>query len=306
MKELISTIKKWQQAGRGFKIARVIQTWGSSPRPVGSIMLISDDLEMIGSVSGGCVEGAVLKEAQSLEDGASKILDYGVSDEEAWAVGLTCGGKLKVYLQSWESTTENEWSKTLSSLLEMKQACALISRLPSTGHNLDSVIVADGTLVSGQAPPVVISEAKSLLNMRKNELVNIEEHDYFIHSFPSASRLIIIGAAHITVDLVMLAHQFEFESFVIDPRGAFVDKTIFQEKPDHLIEKYPSEVLPQLALDSNCYAVILSHDPKIDDDALKFLLNTSVAYVGALGSRKNHESKTRRGRKRIKNSSWLL
>ncbi len=294
MKEHISTLEQWQEAGRSFKIARVIQTWGSSPKPVGSSMLIADNLEMIGSVSGGCVEGAVLKEAQSLEAGIGKILDYGVSDDEAWAVGLTCGGKLKVYLQSWDSPEAKELGKKLSSLLEKNQACALISKLGDTSQNLNALIAADGTLVSGEVPPAVIDEAKRILEMRKNEMISIEGNDYFVHAFPSRSRLVIIGAAHITVDLVMLARQFDFETFVIDPRGTFVDKTIFNEKPDHLIEKYPSEVLHELALDTNCYTVILSHDPKIDDDALKIILKTSVAYVGALGSRKNQEKRVAR------------
>ena len=100
MKDLVSTINLWQQLKKDFAIARVINTWGSAPRPVGSAMLVSREGEMAGSVSGGCVEGAVLKAAiHVMETGQSKSLAYGVSDDEAWTVGLTCGGNIKVFVQ---------------------------------------------------------------------------------------------------------------------------------------------------------------------------------------------------------------
>ena len=102
MKELLPQIVKWTREKKPFAIARVIQTWGSSPRPVGSALIISSDMEMAGSVSGGCVEGAVLKEAkQIIETTGGKRLSYGVSDDEAWSVGLTCGGKIQIYLQAY-------------------------------------------------------------------------------------------------------------------------------------------------------------------------------------------------------------
>jgi xanthine dehydrogenase accessory factor len=106
--------------------------------------------------------------------------------------------------------------------------------------------------------------------------------------------MIIIGAAHITADLVQLAHQFDFETIVIDPRGTFAKNTSFVVKPDQIYERYPSEVLNDFQLDPYTYAVILSHDPKIDDDALQILLRKKVAYIGALGSKKNHEKRSQR------------
>ena len=106
--------------------------------------------------------------------------------------------------------------------------------------------------------------------------------------------MIIIGAAHITADLVQLGHEFDFETIVIDPRGIFAKNTTFAVKPDRISEKYPSEVLNDFELDPYTYAVILSHDPKIDDNALQILLRSKVAYIGALGSRKTHEKRTAR------------
>ncbi|MEM1121104.1 MAG: XdhC family protein, partial [Bacteroidota bacterium] len=108
------------------------------------------------------------------------------------------------------------------------------------------------------------------------------------------SQLLIIGAAHITVDLVTLGKMYGFETIVIDPRGIFTNKTQFTTPPDQLYEKYPAEVLPDYDLDAHTYAVVLSHDPKIDDNALHILLKSDVAYIGALGSRKTQAKRVAR------------
>ncbi|MDH4296863.1 MAG: hypothetical protein OEV74_11320, partial [Cyclobacteriaceae bacterium] len=133
MKALLKQINTWAAQNKPMVLARVIQTWGSSPRPVGSSMLISGDLDMAGSVSGGCVEGAVLKEAKSIM-GASrgKRLFYGVSDDDAWAVGLSCGGKIQVYLQPWFTavdTPEKKVALKLQQLLADNKTCVLVTLL---------------------------------------------------------------------------------------------------------------------------------------------------------------------------------
>ena len=106
--------------------------------------------------------------------------------------------------------------------------------------------------------------------------------------------MIIIGAAHITVDLVQLANMYGFETIVIDPRGIFSNKTQFTLPPDKIFEQYPSEVLGNYQLDAYTYAVVLSHDPKIDDNALHILLRSKVGYIGALGSRKTQAKRVAR------------
>lgn len=286
---------QWTRENKSFAVARVIQTWGSSPRPIGSALIISEDMEMAGSVSGGCVEGAVLKEAkQIIKDKTAKTLSYGVSDDEAWSVGLTCGGRIQVYLQAWPvvgSPEAKEWN-LLRQYVNDGKGCVLITELID-GSGGSTLLTEEGTHGSS-LPEEVKSKAHEAYLHRAHSSITWGDSQYFIHVFPPKSRLLIIGAAHITADLVQLAKLYDFETIVIDPRGAFANRTQFPVAPDRIMEKYPSEVLNDLRLDVYTYAVILSHDPKIDDNALQILLRSSVAYIGALGSRKTHEKRITR------------
>ena len=296
MKELLPQITAWAHLGKPFALARVIQTWGSSPRPVGSALIISDDGEMAGSVSGGCVEGAVVKEAKNvLAQQMGKRLAFGVSDDEAWSVGLTCGGKVQVYLQPFPTGQSQEgdvWHALIQSLNDNKSGVLVTTLID--GVTTSSFLSMEGTMLGPALPEELLVKAREAFSKRVHESVAIGEAQYFIHVFPRKSQLLIIGAAHITADLVQLAHLHDFETTVIDPRGAFADRTQFVQAPDQIVVKYPSEVLDQYPLDANSYAVILSHDPKIDDDALKILLRSKVAYIGALGSRKTHDKRITR------------
>lgn len=292
MKELLEQMKMWTAENKMMVLARVIQTWGSSPRPVGSCMLISRDLEMAGSVSGGCVEGAILKESKSIFGGKKgKKLFYGVTDDDAWAVGLSCGGQLQVYLQPWAES--NEVVQKLVLCLNENRSCILVSLLADDECRNTLIIPEHGTF-GDELPNEVLQKSLDAFEKRKHDHFTAGGTQYFIHVFPKRSQLIIIGAAHITADLVQMAHEFDFETIVIDPRSTFAKNTMFNVKPDKVIEKYPSEVLHDFELGAYTYAVILSHDPKIDDDALQILLPKNLAYIGALGSKKNHEKRTKR------------
>lgn len=294
MKELLKQINTWSAQHKQMALARVIQTWGSSPRPVGSSMLISEDLEMAGSVSGGCVEGAVLKEAKTIMGGTTgKRLSYGVSDDDAWAVGLSCGGKIQVYLQPWFDVTQKEVANNLLRCLNENKNSILVSTIVE-GTTKNTLILPNGNNFGNELPHEVIQNSLEAFEKRRHQNLTIGEVEYFIHVFPQRSQMIIIGAAHITTDLINLAHEFDFETIVIDPRSTFAKNTAFSTRPDQLFEKYPSEVLSDFELGANSYAIILSHDPKIDDDALQILLRKRVAYIGALGSKKNHEKRTSR------------
>ena len=290
MKELLNLLKNWNNSGEKLALARVIQTWGSSPRPVGSCMLITGHGNMAGSVSGGCVESAVIKESKNVfEDGLSKRLAYGVTDDDAWAVGLTCGGKIQVYLQPWPYDISD---KIIGLLLANETF--MLSTLLVDGKSLNTIITPDKKMFGNKLPDEVVEKSIEAFNKRNHQTLMREGVEYFIQVFPKRSRIIIIGAAHITADLVSLASHYDFETIVVDPRKTFATQTAFITKPDWIIEKYPSEVLHGLSLDPYTYAVILSHDPKIDDDALEVLLRSDVAYIGALGSKKNHEKRINR------------
>ncbi|MFK7810453.1 MAG: XdhC family protein [Saprospiraceae bacterium] len=307
MKELFSTVKEWIASDKRFAIATVIKTWGSSPRLVGSSMLIAEDGSMAGSVSGGCVEGAVVKAAKelpdwlvptdSLESGRGTVLDFGISDDEAWAVGLSCGGKLQVYVEPFiafsEIEGEQEIWKNLEKSLESNTASILVSNI-SDEKQKHYLVFPDGQIIGETLPKEFITIVLQSYQDRKNQIVEYENDNYFIQLFPPQNKLIAIGAAHITVDLVDLAKQFGFETIIIDPRGVFANKTTFNTSPDQIFEKYPVEVLQELTLDEYTYAAVLSHDPKIDDNALQILLRSKVAYVGALGSRRTHAKRVAR------------
>jgi len=298
MKELLPYLQEWADKGHEFAIATVIQTWGSSPRPVGSTMLVSKDMEMAGSVSGGCVEGAVIREAMPLiEKGAAKRLAFGVADEDAWAVGLSCGGKIQVFAERFLAFDERPEERAAWALLrdrlENNRPCILVSRLED-GQGHHSLVLPGGGTAGQAIGEGLKSEALRAYRERKSQGVEWEGQAYFLQVFPSRSQMIIIGAAHITADLIQLGNMYGFETIVIDPRGVFAHKSQFPQPPDQLIDKYPAEVLNDYTLDAYTYAVVLSHDPKIDDNALHILLPSGIAYIGALGSKRTHEKRVNR------------
>lgn len=298
MKELFSVIEDWTNQNKEFAIATVIQTWGSSPRPIGSSMIVSSDMEMAGSVSGGCVEGAVIKSALPLiENKAGQRLAYGVADEDAWAVGLSCGGKMQVFAERFlafdERPEEKEVWENLQDCLSNNKACVLMTRI-ADGEPHHLLVLPDGSVFGKNPKEVLVKEGLRAYNERKNQMIEQEGSNYFAQVFPRKSQMLIIGAAHITVDLVELAKLYDFETIVIDPRGIFSSKTQFTSPPDKIFSDYPAEVLPDYTLDAYTYAVVLSHDPKIDDNALHLLLPSKATYIGALGSKRTHAKRVKR------------
>lgn len=300
MKELLPVIDQWTTAGKPFALATVIQTWGSAPRPVGSTMLVAEDMELAGSVSGGCVEGAVMREALPLiEAGTARPLHFGVSDDEAWAVGLSCGGKISVLAERFlaydpRPAEQAAW-QTLQQRLQTNQPLVLVSRV-GEGDPYHAVVTPQGEVIGQDLPAALRDAALTAYRQRRHDLLDSEQADtrYFIQVFPRRSHLLLVGAAHIAVDLVALAQRYDFETVVIDPRGIFADKTQFAVPPDRIADQYPEEVLADYPLDAYTYAVVLSHDPKIDDNALHRLLRSEVAYIGALGSKKTHAKRVAR------------
>ncbi|WP_305983182.1 XdhC family protein [Roseivirga thermotolerans] len=276
MTDIVSRLRELVENRKRFAIARVIQTWRSSPRPVGSAMLVTEDGTMTGSVSGGCVESAVVAKALDvLKHNKAVVADFGVADDEAWEVGLSCGGAIKVLIQSGDSI---DWEVILNAL-ESNVALAWVTNL-NNGYANAFYSAQDGS-----------DEVKQALEQRQNFFA---DEQWFIHVFPPRLRMLLIGSAHISTELLVLAQLHDFETLLIDPRDTFVRKTERIIKPDRLEVKWPQEVLPTLKLDRDCFAVILSHDPKIDDEALKLLLPSEVRYIGALGSKKTHAKRVER------------
>jgi xanthine dehydrogenase accessory factor len=295
MLELLESIDSFLEKKQRFAQATVIKTWGSAPRPVGSIMLVCENGTMAGSVSGGCVEGSIVKQAQEvLKTMRPKLLSFGVSDDEAWTVGLSCGGSIQVFLEPFIAFTDAEIWKILTGYLRENKGCILATHLNETENNT-LLITTNGNIIGKNKQEFIKSLALKAYNERNTQFFETEKGEkWLLNIMPPKHKLIIVGAAHITVDLVHLAHYFGFETIVIDPRGIFASKTDFPTPPNALYIDWPIEILPNNTLDAYTYAVLLTHDPKIDDQALHILLKSEVAYIGCLGSKKTHEKRMKR------------
>lgn len=280
MLDVLDQIRELVKKDEPFAIATVIKTWRSSPRPAGSCLLVTSKGEMFGSVSGGCVENAVvIKALEVLESGVAQIVNYGVADEEAWEIGLSCGGAIEVHIAPFFGMQNRELWDALDKSIQHNVPTAVLTALSE-----DKVTLVKG----GDSNGKVIDEAKQLLAKGLNSKLEQDGQNYFVTSFPVKPKMILIGSAHITAELIELAHMYDFETVVIDPRDTFAHKTSYKANPGTILVNWPHEVLSEMTLDQNCYFVILSHDPKIDDEALKIVLRQPVKYIGALGSRKTH------------------
>jgi xanthine dehydrogenase accessory factor len=286
MVDILKDFEEWLDQGSSFALATVIKTWRSAPRSEGAAMMVSRDGTMIGSVSGGCVESAVVKEAQQLLNGGqSKRLSFGVSDEDAWSVGLSCGGQIDVWL---EVVSDSPLWRKLIALIQSNEGCVLITGLEKKEEK--KALYTYHQIEGEQGDENLLNTSRIAYQQHKTQIAG----GYFLNVFPAKNRLIIIGAAHVSLDLIRLAHMHHFETLVIDPRGIFTNENRFNIKPDQIFKEWPAEVLPTLRLDADTYVVVLTHDPKIDDQALQIVLNSEAAYIGALGSRKTHAKRTAR------------
>ena len=292
MIDIVSRIKELVDKEKPFAMARVIKTWRSSPRPVGSAMLVTDSGEMFGSVSGGCVENAVVKKAlEVIKSGQPQVMEFGVADEEAWEVGLSCGGAISVLITPFME--DDAYVKFLR-FLDKKKDFLILTRLNGPSHSnpvymdrMDDELAGNPVLVQNIKDAFESGVSGAIVQSRVGD-------EYFAHFFRKKPLLLLIGSAHITSELLVLAHMYDFETVVIDPRDTFAKKTGRNEEPGQLLVNWPQEVLSDFSLDKDTYAVILSHDPKIDDEALKILLPSDVKYVGALGSKKTHAKRVER------------
>ncbi len=294
MKDIWDDLVKWSEANKPFVLARVVKTWKSAPRKPGAAMIIDDALNVAGSVSGGCIEGAVIQEAQNvMESGVPAHMSYGIENETAWSVGLSCGGDVQVLIEKHWSASENPsamkvWNRVQQSVKENK-SLALLTRL---GIPDSAPMMIDETGNTEEAWQDFDEELQELslkiLKSGKSQIQEWQQHKIFFHAVPAPDQLIIIGAGHISVFLVQFAQQLDFDTFVIDPKTIFANQQRFPVQPTQLITEWPHEVLQDWQLHNHTYVVFLTHDPKIDDPTMHIVLREPVAYIGALGSRRTH------------------
>jgi len=272
----------WAAAGRKVALATVIETWGSAPRPKGSLLVVREDGLFEGSVSGGCVEGAVVTEAlEVVRAGHPKLMEFGVSDETAWSVGLACGGKISVLVEA--ATSEKIATlKNLLDLLKTGNAAALATNI-RTGKSRLAETDAAGTLAEA---------VRQALAREESSLAEADGEKFFISVFPRPRRLYLVGAVHIAKELAPLAAAAGFRVTIIDPRGAFAETERFPGIK--VVEDWPDDVLNREPPDAATAVVTLTHDPKLDDAALKVALKSPAFYLGSLGSAKTHAARRKR------------
>ncbi len=287
MREILDDLRGWLVAGESIALATVVRTEGSSPRPLGARMAVTESGQMVGSVSGGCLEGDVFREAQEvLECGEARRLQYTAVDEEGWQVGLACGGTIDVFIEPLA-----EVHHLLVDALQREETVGLATRLDGSEH---LIAWPDGRR-RGDLSPTLASELMSILSAglfpsSQAELRSYPEADVFLEVFARPPTLTVVGAVHIAVPLVTMAQELDFHVRLVDARRAFATRSRFPDV-DELVVAWPREALTPQALRPQDAVVVLTHDPKFDVPALEAALSSPVGYVGLLGSTTTQEKR---------------
>jgi xanthine dehydrogenase accessory factor len=272
----------WSSSGRVTALATVVATWGSSPRPVGSHMAIVDSGDFVGSVSGGCIEGAVVDAGlKVIASGKPEMLEFGVTNETAWEVGLACGGRIQVFVQPEPSIL-----KTLAAARAAKHMCAVV-----TDTKTGAQVLVDGETITGD---LLLSDDE-LMDVRGRigaDRSGIAAYGHFVRVYAPPARMVIVGAVHIAQALAPMAQLAGFDVTVIDPREGFAKSGALAGIS--AIVAWPDEAMDEVKPDARTAVVTLTHDPKLDDPALAAALKSDAFYIGALGSRKTHASRLQR------------
>jgi xanthine dehydrogenase accessory factor len=311
MRTLIATVRAWEEDGVDVGRAVVVRTFGSAPRPEGATLLVAADGRIAGSVSGGCVEGAAAEEiARARRDGVARVVRYGISDEQAWDVGLACGGTLDVLV---EPLVRPEILAAAASPGARAIAVPLPPDAPPaafgahvTGPGVPPaaalVVDADGSVSAGTLGDAAADAALGAAAARRLaegrsgvEEVRVGEQvrQVFVEVFPARPRLVVIGAVQVAIPLVALARTVGYETVVIDGRAAFATAERFPDV-DRLVLGWPDEVADEVGLGPGDAVAVLTHDPKFDEPAIVAALDRGCRYVGAVGSRRTQADRRAR------------
>ncbi len=268
--------------GEKVALATVINTYGSSPQPVSSMLVIREDGHCLGSVSSGCVEGSVIESALSLMEEESRdfeVLTFSSEQSSPLQVALTCGGEIEILLELLNTALKAGIIAQKIGTLENRQGGAILTNLQNGQkafyENTEKLI---------QSHPNLEYE-----NYTYSALIQAEEASYFLEILQPKPKLLLIGAVHIAQSLAAMAKVSDFDVEIIDPRAVFATHERFPD--DKLICDWPDEILSSHHLNASTALICLSHDMKIDDRALAIALDSACFYIGALGSRKSHEKR---------------
>jgi xanthine dehydrogenase accessory factor len=315
VREIIQDILAWSDAGEPVAVATVIDTWGSAPRTVGAKMAMTPAHRIAGSVSGGCVEGAVYEAGMdTLDLGQSQLLRYGVADETAFeSVGLACGGTIEVFVEPLSPALRQFWQRTFAA--DQAAVTATVIKGPADFIGYKLMLDADGHATTSasderfnEITPHMLTAAQFALREGVSKRSELPSHTHgggaggggepqpielFIDVTLPRPTLIIVGAVHIAIALTTMAKALGYRVVIVDPRTAFANEQRFPHA-DQIITEYPQRVFERLLITRSTAVVTLTHDAKFDDPALFAALQSNAFYVGALGGRKTRESRRQR------------
>jgi len=315
MRDVLPDLLTWWRAGETVGMGTVVGTWRSAPRQPGAAMLVGPDDSAVGSVSGGCVESAVYALAQEvINDGHPMLQRYGVSDNDAFAVGLTCGGILDVFVEKVSQQTFPELADVASDIQAGRPvAVATVVEHPDAtrvGKRMiirpaeDSPII--GSVGSPRADAAVADDVRGLLAAGKTELLTYgpdgqrrgEGMRVFGASYAPPPRMLVFGAIDFAAAVARLGSFLGYRVTVCDARPVFATRTRFPEAHEVIVDwphRYLTAEVEAGRIDGRTVVCVLTHDPKFDVPVLEIALRlTRIGYVGAMGSRKTHEERLQR------------
>jgi xanthine dehydrogenase accessory factor len=310
MRDVLDDLLGWWQSGDAVGVGTVVSTWKSAPRQPGAAMLVGPDGTAVGSVSGGCVEGAVYDEAVAVRDSGSSVLKrYGVSDDDAFAVGLTCGGIIDVYVERVSRASFPDLDEVAADIRDGRPvAVATLIDTADGGRGRRLVVRPDavsGTLGSRRLDDAVRDDARGLLEQGRTAVLRygpdgerrLDEIAVFVASHAPRPRMIVFGAIDFAAAVARIGAYLGYRVTVCDARPIFATAKRFPDA-DEVVVEWPHRYLEKTAVDNRTVVCVLTHDPKFDVPLLEIALRLPLAYVGAMGSRRTNDDRLAKLRER--------
>ena len=305
LRDVVDQVTGWYADGDRFALATVANTWLSAPRQPGAAMAVAGSGDPVGSVSGGCVEGAVYELAQEvLSTGEPVLQRYGVSDDDAFAVGLTCGGIIDIFVEAVDATTYPELPQVVASL-HAHEPVAVATVIDGPGRVGAHLAVwpdrSAGALGSTRLDDAVADDVRGMLDHGRTGVLRIgpdgerrqDELSVFVQSFAPPPRMLVFGAIDFAAAVARVGKFLGYHVTVCDARGVFTTPKRFPEA-DEVVVEWPHRYLASTQVDSRTVICVLTHDPKFDVPLLEVALQTDAAYIGAMGSRRTHDDRLAR------------
>ena len=292
MRDILPALDEWLDHGEDIALATVVRVRGSAPRLPGARLCVTRSGKMAGSVSGGCVETDVFEHArQVLDSRQPRVASYTIADDDAFRVGLSCGGGIDVLIEPF--TVDETWQVLRRSIEDRRPVALALGAAPTV--LLGRRMVIDGATTRGTVAPEldadIVAAARALLPHGGARALDLpwrgDQARVLVEAFGPPLRLLIVGATHVGITLCRLAKTLGFAVTVVDPRGLFATADRFPDA-DKLVKAWPQDALAGI-LDTSTYVVVLAHDPKVDVPAILNAVRAAVPYVGVLGSRATHE-----------------